>query len=914
MEVTGPSIEFTKVPRAGEGNALKLVTIEGRVLGAHPGQQIVLFARSGAWWVQPFANKPFTKIQPDSTWTNSTHPGTEYAAILVEPGYGPPGTTFVLPSPGGDVVAVALVEGTPSFWRTWWFRGSGGLALLAMAFGIYRIRIRNFEERELQFRMLAENAPDIVMRFDHDLRYSYVNPIVEDYTGLPPTALLGKTNQEVGIFEKYVQSWEAGLRRVFKTGQAIAEEFTFDTPKGERLFESRLVPENGVDGSTRSVLAITRDITGRKRAEETLRRSEAYLTEAQRLSHSGSWAWDVRTGDAIWSQEMFRILGCNPEKTKPTLSLFLERVHPEDRPRIEQRAKIESTQIERVDSAADYRIVLEDGTIKHLHSVAHPVINESGEVVEIVGTTMDVTASKRAEEGLLVAQSNLKRSNDRLKLLLDLNNAVISNLDLRDLLQAISSSVRQVMQCDSAGVMLPDLENKWLRLYAQDFPDSKGIINEETPIPIEGSHPGKAFLTGKPVVSSGSHDPAGINPEMHRLAAREGMKSICNLPLIRRNRVLGVLRLGRLQEKPFTEDDVEFLTQVASQLALAVENALAYRQIADLKDKLAQENLYLEDEIRNEQGFEEIIGQSEALRTVLRQVETVAPTESTVLIYGDTGTGKELIARAIHDRSSRSSNAFVKLNCAAIPAGLLESELFGHERGAFTGAVTQRIGRFELANHGTVFLDEVGEIPLELQPKLLRVLQEREFERLGSSRTLRTDVRLIAATNRDLAAMVEEQKFRGDLFYRLNVFPLHMPPLSARSEDIPLLVRHFAQQFARQFNKNIQTITTETMNELASYRWPGNIRELQNVVERAVILSTGPVLKVPLTDLKNRPISTTPERLGTLEDAERKHILAVLEETRWVIGGQNGAAVRLGMKRPTLQFRMRKLGISRPTD
>jgi formate hydrogenlyase transcriptional activator len=370
--------------------------------------------------------------------------------------------------------------------------------------------------------------------------------------------------------------------------------------------------------------------------------------------------------------------------------------------------------------------------------------------------------------------------------------------------------------------------------------------------------------------------------------------------------------LGRRAENAFTQEDVDFLAQVASQVAIAVANALAYRQIADLKDQLAQEKLYLEDEIRTEQGFEEIIGRSEALRAVLRQLETVAPTDSTVLVYGETGTGKELIARAIHNLSPRGSNAFVKLNCAAIPTGLLESELFGHERGAFTGAIAQRIGRFELAHQGTVFLDEIGEIPLELQPKLLRVLQEREFERLGSTRTLRTDARLIAATNRDLAAMVEDQKFRGDLFYRLNVFPVHVPPLRERQEDIPLLVRHFVQHFAQRMKKTIDTIPTETINTLSRYHWPGNIRELQNVIERAAILSTGPVLKVVLTDLKPRARPANSEKHDTLEEAERKHILAVLHDTNWVLSGPNGAAARLAMKRSTLQFRMRKLGISRP--
>jgi formate hydrogenlyase transcriptional activator len=387
-----------------------------------------------------------------------------------------------------------------------------------------------------------------------------------------------------------------------------------------------------------------------------------------------------------------------------------------------------------------------------------------------------------------------------------------------------------------------------------------------------------------------------------------------------------------LRENAFSEDDVAFLIQFARQVAIAVDNAIAYGQISTLKDQLAQEKLYLEDEIRTELNFAEIVGKSEALRRVLKLVETVAPTDSTVLIYGETGTGKELIARAVHDLSSRRSNAFVKLNCAAIPTGLLESEMFGHEKGAYTGAIAQRIGRFELAHRGTVFLDEIGEIPLELQPKLLRVLQEREFERLGSTRTLRTDARLIAATNRDLEALVSEQKFRSDLFYRLNVFPVRVPALRERPDDIPLLVRHFVQQFSRRMNRSVDTIPSETMTTLVRYHWPGNIRELQNVIERAVILSSGSVLKVPTDELRPR-VSAKGDRSvlrdsGTdmpsagdnskgrlraaLNDAERQEIVATLEKTNWKVAGPNGAAAVLGMNRSTLQSRMQKLGVRIP--
>ncbi len=491
----------------------------------------------------------------------------------------------------------------------------------------------------------------------------------------------------------------------------------------------------------------------------------------------------------------------------------------------------------------------------------------------------------------------LQQEKDRLKMLLDVSNAVNSNLELPDLLRAISASLRSVMQSDGAGVALLDQSTNQLRLCVIDFPGNHGKLVEGEIVP-EDSPAMRSVRSGEPEVYT---------------EAKDGVaKWVCHAPLINRERVLGTLGVGRGQA--FSPQDLNFVKQVSAQVAIAVENALSYGQIAELTDKLSREKLYLEDEIRSELNFEEIIGKSEALRHVLKQVETVAPTDSTVLIYGETGTGKELIARAIHDLSSRAKSAFVKLNCAAIPTGLLESEMFGHERGAFTGAVAQRIGRFELASRGTVFLDEIGEIPLELQPKLLRVLQEREFERLGSSRTLKSDARLIAATNRDLAEMVGSHEFRADLFYRLNVFPIQLPPLRERREDIPMLVRHFVQQFARRMNRAIDTIPSETMNVLVAYHWPGNIRELQNLVERAVILSTGSVLKVPLNDLQPQPQLQTgipSGKIETLEEVERRHILETLQAADWVVGGPKGAAVMLGLKRSTLQVRMEKLGIRR---
>lgn len=515
-----------------------------------------------------------------------------------------------------------------------------------------------------------------------------------------------------------------------------------------------------------------------------------------------------------------------------------------------------------------------------------------------------------------------RRAQERLELLLDLTNRVVSTLDLRDLLRVIAANLRRVMQSNGVSIVLPDTEDGRLRIYALDVPETSDVIREGFEPPADSTL-AQVFRTGEP------NFPDAQELANHPIVSALGIKSACHLPLTSRNRVLGVLAVGSLRENAFSQDDVAFLTQFAGQVAIAVDNALAYGQISSLKDQLAQEKLYLENEIRSELNFEEIVGKSEALRRVLTLVETVAPTDSTVLIYGETGTGKELIARAVHNLSSRGSNAFVKLNCAAIPTGLLESELFGHERGAFTGAIAQRVGRFELAHRGTVFLDEIGEVPLELQPKLLRVLQEREFERLGSTRTLRTDARLIAATNRDLEGMVNEQKFRSDLYYRLNVFPVRVPALRERPEDIPLLVRHFVQQFSRRMNKSIDTIPSETMTTLMRYHWPGNIRELQNVIERAVILSTGPVLKVPTDELHFRsdvkgegsvmrepgsdalPVGNHVDGnlRATLDDAERKEIVATLERTNWKVAGPHGAAALLGMRRSTLQSRMQKLGI-----
>jgi formate hydrogenlyase transcriptional activator len=505
-----------------------------------------------------------------------------------------------------------------------------------------------------------------------------------------------------------------------------------------------------------------------------------------------------------------------------------------------------------------------------------------------------------------VYQEQLSRERDRLRLLLEVNNALVSNLDLRELLKEIAACLWRVIRHDYTALALYDPATNEMRLRALDFPEGKGLIQEEMTVPLEGSAGGEVFTTRKPLLVDTANTSRYQTP-IARLAEAEGLKCFCILPLFTSTRDLGILALGTLAEGSFQQGDIDLLAQVANQVAIAVENALAYREIAELKNKLAEEKLYLEEEIRTEHNFQEAIGESAALKRALSQAETVAPTDSTVLILGETGTGKEMIARAIHDLSRRREGTFVKINCAAIPTGLLESELFGHEKGAFTGAIAQKIGRFELAHHGTLFLDEVGDIPLELQPKLLRVLQEREFERLGGTRTILVDVRVVAATNRNLAPMVEEGLFRRDLYYRLNVFPIMIPPLRERSEDIPLLVRYFVQKYARLMDRRIETVSAEEMDALTRYHWPGNVRELENLIERAVILSPGPELRLPVAELEQH--SEIPSNL-TLQAAEREHIIRVLRETNWVVGGPRGAATRLAMKRTTLQSKMRKLGIA----
>ncbi|HEY1263340.1 MAG TPA: sigma 54-interacting transcriptional regulator [Terriglobales bacterium] len=523
----------------------------------------------------------------------------------------------------------------------------------------------------------------------------------------------------------------------------------------------------------------------------------------------------------------------------------------------------------------------------------------------------DVCLLRRVGELVSLAASNaldrnaLATEKARLQALLEINAALVKNFDVTRSVPSISEFIRKVVDHDLALLLLYDEPRQVLR-YVAGSCNGPGGHDQLGGVPLRASASGQAFLAREPrAFSRDQMALAEIAPEM----AAKDVRRLCCLPLIAPRGPVGILNLVSCDDHAFPAQTFGFLKQIASQMAAALDNARAYGEIAQLKDRLAEEKLYFQEEIYNELNFEEIVGESTVLKRALSEAKTVAESDATVLILGETGTGKELVARAIHRMSARKDASFIKLNCAAIPTGLLESELFGHEKGAFTGAISQKIGRLELADRGSLFLDEIGDIPLELQPKLLRVLQDQEFERLGSTRTQRVNIRLIAATNRDLAQSVSAKEFRQDLFYRLHVFPIHMPALRERADNIPMLVRCFVQKFARRMNKQIESIPAETMKLLVEWEWPGNVRELENFIERSVILTRGPALQAPLAELKSQ--SPNGRQSGTLENLQRDHILRVLQETRGVIAGSSGAAARLGLKRTTLQSMIQRMGISR---
>ncbi len=747
-----------------------------------------------------------------------------------------------------------------------------------------------------KFRRLLEAAPDAMVIVDRAGRIVLINSQTESMFGYSREDLL---NQPVEILipenfrDQHPQHREAYYRaphpRPMGTGLVLLGRRKDGSSFPVEISLSPLEEQGGV-----LVTAAIRDVTERKRAEEALRQSqERFRSLVEEVKDYAIFMLDAAGIVASWNQGAQKIKGYTAEEiigqhfSRFYLSEDIERGKPNEELTLaaaEGRWQEEGWRV-RKDGSRFWA----DVVITALH-------DQEGNLQGFTKVTRDITEGKKARESFL----------------LEVTNALVSNLDIRQLLSAIAACVRQVKPFDYANLALYDASTQQLRTHV--LPSSTGAdvhasSGEEAMASLGSSPAGWAYTTRKPLLlkgQSGEKWPFETLPQL----AHQSLKSGCWIPLIGRDGAIGTLNLFSRRPGNFTDDDVNLLTQIAGQVAIALGNAMAFQHISELKDQLTVQKQYLEDELKTEFNFDEIIGHSKQIRRVLKQVETVAPTDSTVLILGETGTGKELLARAVHDLSPRRDHTFVRVNCASIPAGLLESELFGHEKGAFTGAIATRVGRLELAHQGTIFLDEVGDIPLELQPKLLRALQEKEFERLGSTRTITTDARIVAATNRDLRKLVSAGQFRSDLFYRLDVFPITVPPLRERSEDIPLLVQYFLTKFSQRMKKHIETVPLEGMQTLCGYSWPGNIRELEHVIERAVILSQGPVLKVPAFESVQAETGL-PSDSSALEDIERQHIIRVLREAKGKIGGPGGAAERLGMNRTTLNSRMQKLKISR---
>jgi len=740
---------------------------------------------------------------------------------------------------------------------------------------------------------LLESAPDAMVIVDGAGRIAFVNSQAERMFGYPHSELFGQP-VEVLIPES-VRHAHVRHRSEYAVAPRTREMGSGLELKGRRKDGTTFPVEISLspleDPGGHFVVCAIRDITERRQIQEALRLSEERFRRlVAEVRDYAIFLLDPQGHIRTWNEGAEKIKGYRADEiVGKHFSIF----YPAEEVEHGKPAAILAEAAKEGRAEDDGWRVRKDGSRFWASVVITALHDENGQVVGFTKVTRDITERKRVREAFL----------------LEVTNALLSSLDITKLLGAIGLCVRQVREFDYATLTLYDAETKMLRVQPVGAeggiePFSSGIL-----IPITGSPNGWSYVSGKPLLlkgSPGERFPFGLPEHL----VRASVKSACWVPLIGREGPLGTLNLYSRQPGAFSEDDLPGLLQLSAQVAVALDNALAYQRLADLNARLAKEKLYLEDELRTNASFEEIVGNSTALKRVLKQIETVAPTESTVLILGETGTGKERLARAVHDLSPRRDRPFVKVNCASVPAGLLESELFGHEKGAFTGAIAQRIGRFELAHQGTLFLDEVGEIPLDLQPKLLRVLQEKQFERLGNSRTMTTDVRIVAATNRDLGKLVASGQFRSDLYYRLSVFPVIVPPLRDRTEDIPLLVHYFLSKFSKTMGKSVESVPPDTMQALIRYPWPGNVRELEHLVERAVILSPGPELRIALTELAyGDEVISKPS--STLHEMERDHIIRVLREAHGKIGGPGGAAERLGMNRTTLNSRMQKLGISR---
>jgi len=743
------------------------------------------------------------------------------------------------------------------------------------------------------FEQLFELSPDAIFLTDQGGKILGANGRAEQLFGFSRTELLNQSIEKL-IPERFRKDHPAHVRkynshpRTRFMGVGL-ELFALRKDGSEVPVDIMLKPVDTTEGTM--VLSFVRDVSEQRLAQDALLQSENQLRSMmESIKEYAIFLLDPEGRISSWNPGAERIKGYKAEEIiGKHFSTFytdeeLERGKPADELRIASlRGKCESE---------GWRI-RKDGSRFWANIVITAIHNKEGQLTGFVKVTRDFTDRKRAEDALL----------------LQLSNALLTNVDIRKLLSAISATIEEMVPHDCATLSLHEPTTHSFRVQFLDVGKGTDSNFPDISIPIEGSVAGAVFRTREPMMLDRLDNAPFAAGALQHLT-RMGMRSGCWVPLINRERAIGALTIASRKEAAFTQWDMDMLSRIAAQVATAVDNALTFRKIADLRDKLKQEKQYLEDELNLAQNFEDIVGESTGLRQVLKHIETVAPTNATVLIQGETGTGKELLARAIHRLSPRCERTFIKLNCAAIPAGLLESELFGHEKGAFTGAISQKMGRLELAHEGTLFLDEVGELPLELQPKLLRALQEREIERVGGTRSIPIDVRLVAATNRDLAKLVAEREFRSDLYYRLRVFPVLAPPLRERRSDIPILVQHFVAKHSRRMGKSIESIPSDVMAALSRWTWPGNIRELENFIERAVILSRGSVLFAPLAELELAE-ETGSKADPTLETAERDHILWVLRQVKGMIGGVGGAAEKLGLKRTTLNSKMKKLGIER---
>ena len=744
---------------------------------------------------------------------------------------------------------------------------------------------------------LFEFSPDAILVSDGNGVMRAANPRAEELFGYASEELIGQPVEMLvparfrNGHPRHRENYSAHPR----TRQMGAAMNLFGLRKDgtEIPVDIMLKPIETADGP--AVMTFIRDATEQRAAQEAVRLNDARLRSiVESIAEYGIYLLDRDGHILTWNPGAERIKGYKADEVVGLhyARFFTQEDVEQGRPAELLRQAIAKNRVEE----EGWR-VRKDGSRFWANVVITAIHDSTGAVTGFAKVTRDVTEQKQAQESVIAELSSL----------------LLVNVDIRKLLEAFTASIRQMVPHDAATLALYDEPTGKLRVQFLGSGDADANQGEVLLNP-DASPAGQAYRTRRPVILN-KIDRWPFAPESVQHLTGMGMQSGVWVPLLHRERTLGTLAVASRLENAFSQHDAEMLTQVAGQVAMSVNNAMAFKQIAELRDRLTQEKQYLEEEINLEHRFEDIVGESTGLRSVLREIATVAPTDATVLIQGETGTGKELLARAIHRLSPRSERTFIKLNCAAIPAGLLESELFGHEKGAFTGAIARKIGRVELAHEGTLFLDEVGELPLELQPKLLRALQEREIERLGGTRSIPINVRLIAATNRDLAKMVADKEFRSDLFYRLKVFPVFAPPLRDRTADIPILVRHFVSRHARRMGKTIETIPPETMDALMAWKWPGNIRELENYLERAVILTRGTVLHAPLAELESmqddeeddEAASTNP----TLQAAERETILRALREAKGMIGGAGGAAERLGLKRTTLNSKMKKLGIER---